>query len=259
MARAQGYRFSPTEGLPAIRAHAKLRVMPQATELILALDVPDRAAANAMLKRAGDRLRWVKVGLQLFIKEGPALLDDIAARGYRIFLDLKLHDIPNTVGSAVRSLQGRPVGLLTIHAAGGRDMVRAAAEAAREALPEATVLAVTVLTSMNRATLADCGVDSETDEQVLRLGRMALESGAGGLVCSPHELLMLRGELGPDAVLVTPGIRPAGADAGDQVRIMTPTKAAALGSSYIVVGRPILQATDPATAINAILEELPQA
>jgi len=226
------------------------------TELILALDVPDRAAANATLDRVGPDLKWVKLGLQLFVKEGPALLDDVAARGHSIFLDLKLHDIPNTVASAVKSLAGQPVGLLTIHACGGREMVTAAAEAAREALPEATVLAVTVLTSMNRAALADTGVDAETDEQVLRLGRLATEAGAGGLVCSPQELRLLRKELAPGTVLVTPGVRPAGADLNDQQRVMTPAQAAELGSSYIVVGRPILKADDPAAAVRDIQSEL---
>lgn len=226
------------------------------TELILALDVPDRAAADTMLDRVGPDLKWVKLGLQLFVKEGPALLDDVAERGYRIFLDLKLHDIPNTVASAIKSLKDQPIGLLTIHGSGGREMIRYAAEAAREALPEATVLAVTVLTSMNRAALAEIGVDAETDEQVLRLARLSLEAGAGGLVCSPQELRLLRQELGPKAVLVTPGIRPSGADLNDQQRVMTPTEAAQLGSSYIVVGRPILKADDPAAAVKAIQAEL---
>jgi len=230
--------------------------MSPATELILALDTPDRKAAEAMLDRVGADLQWVKIGLQLFLKEGPALLDAVAGRGYQIFLDLKLHDIPNTVRSAVHSLAGYPIGLLTIHASGGREMIAAAAEAAREALPQAQVLAVTVLTSMNRQILSECGVDYETDEHVLRLGRLSLESGAGGLVCSAQELRLLRSELGPRPVLVTPGIRPAGASADDQQRIMTPAQAAALGSTYIVVGRPILQANDPANAVRAIQKEL---
>lgn len=226
------------------------------TELILALDVPDRAAATTMLDRIGPDLKWVKIGLQLFVKEGPALLDAVAERGYNIFLDLKLHDIPNTVASAIKSLKGQPVGLLTIHGCGGREMTQYAAEAAREALPNATVLAVTVLTSMNQTSLAETGVTAEPAEQVLRLARLALDSGAGGLVCSPQELRLLREQLGPDAVLVTPGIRPAGADLGDQKRVMTPAQAAELGSSYIVVGRPILKADDPAAAVRAIQGEL---
>jgi len=230
--------------------------MSQATELILALDTPDRDAAEAILDRVGTELVWVKIGLQLFLKEGPAILEVMAERGHTIFLDLKLHDIPNTVASAIRSLQGQPVGLLTIHASGGREMIAAAAAAAEETLPDTTVLAVTVLTSMNRQILAECGVDYETGEHVLRLGRLALESGAGGLVCSAHELRTLRTELGSDAVLVTPGVRPAGAAANDQERIMTPAQAAALGSSYVVVGRPILQADDPAEAVRAVRAEL---
>ncbi|WP_269537614.1 orotidine-5'-phosphate decarboxylase [Cerasicoccus fimbriatus] len=232
--------------------------MPKPTELILALDVPDKAAAIEMLDRIGPDLKWVKIGLQLFVKEGPALLDAVAARGQNIFLDLKLHDIPNTVASAIKSLKGKPVGLLTIHGAGSSEMIRYAAEAAAEALPDATVLAVTVLTSMNREQLADIGIDAEPQEQVLRLGKLALAKGAGGLVCSPQELRTLREELGPDAVLVTPGIRPAGADLNDQQRVMTPAQAAELGSSFIVVGRPILKADDPAAAVKAIQAELAQ-
>ncbi|MEO0794323.1 MAG: orotidine-5'-phosphate decarboxylase [Verrucomicrobiota bacterium] len=232
--------------------------MPKQTELILALDVPDKSTAITMLDGIGGGLKWVKIGLQLFVKEGPALLDAVAERGYSIFLDLKMHDIPNTVASAVKSLSGTPVGLLTIHASGGREMIQAASEAANEALPNATVLAVTVLTSMKRASLADCGIDAETDEQVLRLGRLALESGAGGLVCSPQELRMLRDELSFDSTLVTPGIRPAGSSLDDQQRVMTPSQAARLGSSYIVVGRPILRADDPSETVASIQAELVQ-
>lgn len=226
------------------------------TDLILALDVPDREQAFAMLDRVGDSLRWVKVGLQLFLRYGPDFVDQVAGRGYKVFLDLKLHDIPNTVSSAIGSLQGRPVDLLTIHAVGGAEMAAAAAQAAQKALPGASVLAVTVLTSMDQAGLNACGISGSVEEQVLRLGRLTLENGVGGLVCSPQELPLLRRELGETPLLVTPGVRPADAEAGDQKRIMTPAQARAGGSSHIVVGRPILKAADPAAAARAILAEL---
>lgn len=226
------------------------------TELILALDLPDKAQAFAMLDRVGSSLQWVKVGLQLFLRYGPDLVDQVAARGYKVFLDLKLHDIPNTVASAIGSLEGRPVDLLTIHAVGGAEMAAAAAQAARKALPKASVLAVTVLTSMDQAGLNACGVSGSVEDQVLRLGRLVLEEGVGGLVCSPHELPLLRRELGGEPLLVTPGVRPADAEAGDQKRIMTPAQARAGGSSHIVVGRPILKAADPAAAARAILADL---
>lgn len=227
-----------------------------ATDLILALDVPDADSTWAMLDQVGDSLRWVKVGLQLFLRYGPSFVDQVAARGYRVFLDLKLHDIPNTVSSAIGSLEGRPVDMLTIHAVGGAEMAAAAAQAAGKALPQATVLAVTVLTSMDEAGLNACGINGAVEDQVLRLGRLVLDNGVGGLVCSPQELALLRRELGQAPVLVTPGVRPADAEAGDQKRIMTPAQARAGGSSYIVVGRPILKAADPAAAARAILAEL---
>lgn len=226
------------------------------TDLILALDVADKEQAFAMLDRVGDSLRWVKVGLQLFLRYGPDFVDAVAARGYKVFLDLKLHDIPNTVSGAISSLQGRPVDLLTIHAVGGAEMAAAAAQAAHKALPNAQVLAVTVLTSMDQAGLNACGIEGSVEAQVLRLGRLVLANGVGGLVCSPQELPLLRRELGATPLLVTPGVRPKDAAAGDQKRIMTPAQARAGGSSHIVVGRPILQAADPAAAARAILAEL---
>lgn len=209
-----------------------------------------------MLDRVGDSLRWVKVGLQLFLRYGPGFVDRVAERGYKVFLDLKLHDIPNTVASAIGSLEGKPVDLLTIHAVGGAEMAAAAAQAAAKALPGANVLAVTVLTSMDQAGLNACGIPGGVEEQVLRLGRLVLDNGVGGLVCSPQELGLLRRELGDKPLLVTPGVRPVDAEVGDQKRIMTPAQARAGGSSYIVVGRPILKAADPAAAARAILAEL---
>lgn len=225
-------------------------------KLILALDVPTREEAFAMLERCGNELRWVKVGLQLFVKYGPGFVNEVAERGYEVFLDLKLHDIPNTVASAIRSLEGLPIGMLTIHSMGGQEMMSRAAEAAAAINPDLTLLGVTVLTSMNRTNLATIGFDDDPEAMVLRLARLASESGLGGLVCSPLELPMVRKELGPDIAIITPGVRPEGASADDQKRTLTPAGARAKGASFIVVGRPILKADDPSQAIRRIMAEL---
>ena len=225
-------------------------------EVILALDVPSRAEAEAFLDRIGPNLRWVKLGLQLFVREGPSLVDAIASRGHRLFLDLKLHDIPNTVASAIRSLKGRPVDLLTVHAAGGTEMLRQAVAAARETSPSLQLLAVTVLTSLDAAALAETGVSASPAAQVERLAALALAAGVPGLVCSPQELPALRARFGSGPLLVTPGIRPAGSDQGDQKRSLTPAQAAVAGASHIVVGRPLLAASDPRAALAALQAEM---
>lgn len=226
------------------------------TQLILALDVPSQTEALSLLRPVAGELVWVKLGLQLFLREGPGVVEAVADMGFHVFLDLKLHDIPNTVASAIRSLRGLPVGLLTLHASGGDEMIQRAKEAAADALPEAHVLAVTVLTSMNAANLRKIGVPDEPEAQVRRLAALALAAGADGLVCSPRELAPLRTDLGPHPLLVTPGIRPTAAASGDQKRVMTPAEARDQGASHIVVGRPILGAADPIAATRAILAEL---
>lgn len=225
-------------------------------DLILALDVPDETRALAMLDRVGSEVRWVKIGLQLFTRHGPALVERIAARGHRVFLDLKLHDIPHTVASAIESLAPLPIDLLTVHAAGGAEMLRAAEAARTQHRPGLTLLAVTVLTSLDAAGLHETGVAATPADQVLRLARLARASGIGGLVCSPLELPQLRHELGAEPVLVTPGVRPSGAAADEQKRVLTPAEAARAGASFIVVGRPILKAADPAGAARAVRAEL---
>ena len=225
-------------------------------DLILALDVPSRNEAGAILRELDNSLDWVKIGLQLFVKEGPSLVEEVAGMGYKVFLDLKLHDIPNTVASAIRSLEGIPASMLTLHGAGGAEMLAAAAQAQAESCPNLQLLAVTVLTSMDQQGLQGIGVDATPAEQVERLARLATANGVNGLVCSPQELAILRSVLPPETVLVTPGIRPAGSAVGDQKRIMTPVDAAQLGSSFIVVGRPILKATNPAEAAARIRQEL---
>lgn len=225
-------------------------------ELILALDVPSRDDALAVLDRVGDSLEWVKIGLQLFTHCGPAIVEEMQARGLKVFLDLKLHDIPNTVAKAVESLCQLPIELATLHILGGSDMLSAANEARQKHRPEMNLLGVTVLTSHDRASLAALGIDDSTEEQVLRLARLGLEAGLQGLVCAPLELDSLRETLGSSCILVTPGIRPAGSARDDQKRATTPDIAARQGSSYIVVGRPILNANDPAAVISAIQQDL---
>ena len=227
------------------------------TDLILALDLPTREAAAPLLRQLRGTLRWVKIGLQMFTAHGPDYVRAVADEGYNIFLDLKLHDIPNTVAKTIESLAPLPIGMLTLHASGGREMMHAAQKAAAQTKPNLLLLGVTVLTSTNAAGLAETGVNATPEAQVLRLARLATDASLHGLVCSPLEVPLLRRELPAHIQLVTPGIRSsteAGAD--DQKRTLTPAEAARAGSSYIVVGRPILKAKDPAAAAAAIAAEL---
>lgn len=224
--------------------------------LIVALDFSARKEALALVERLEGRARWFKVGLELYIAAGPAIVGTLAGRGYSVFLDLKLHDIPNTVAGGVRSAAGLGAGLLTIHAGGGPAMLQAAREAAESVPGAPKLLAVTVLTSMNQAQLAATGVERSPGSQVELLARMGLEAGIRGFVCSPQEVAVLRALTGPEGTLVIPGIRPAGAALCDQQRVATPAAALRDGASYLVVGRPITQAADPAAAVAAILTEM---
>jgi orotidine-5'-phosphate decarboxylase len=223
--------------------------------LIVALDFPDASAALACADKLAGSVSWFKVGLELYLAAGDSVVSELKRRGHHVFLDLKLHDIPNTAASAVRSLARLEPDLLTVHAAGGRAMLTAAAEAARSLPHPPRLLAVTVLTSMDAAALAETGVSASPVEQVLRLARLAAECGLDGMVCSPAEAAALHSAL-PKALLVTPGIRPAGADAGDQKRIATPQFALAAGASKLVIGRPITAAADPKAAAQAILSDM---
>ncbi len=225
-------------------------------QLILALDVEERGQALDLINKAGPELRWVKIGLQMFTKFGPDYVRQIAETGRRIFLDLKLHDIPNTVAKAIESVGELPISMLTIHACGGKEMMQWAVKAQQQVNPELQLLGVTVLTSMDQQTLAQLGIAQSPAQRVLHLAGLAKEAGMSGLVCSTHEVAPLRERFGDHFRLVTPGVRPAGADAGDQKRIMTPAQARAVGSSYIVVGRPIYGAADPAAAVASINAEL---
>jgi orotidine-5'-phosphate decarboxylase len=225
--------------------------------LAIALDFPDALQAFDLVNRLGDTCQWFKVGMELYYAAGNSFVQQLRDRGFNIFLDLKLHDIPNTVAGAVRSATQAGASLLTVHASGGAAMLSAAAEAA--ATPGAPkLLAVTVLTSMDANELSGIGVAGTPAQQVLRLAKLAKAAGIDGMVCSAEEVSTLRTEMGPQTMLVIPGIRPAGSATGDQKRIATPATAIAQGASMLVVGRPITRAADPAAAAQAILEEIAQ-
>jgi orotidine-5'-phosphate decarboxylase len=225
------------------------------SRLIVALDVPSAEPALLLADRLHLHVRWLKVGLELYCAEGPALVRELRRRGFSVFLDLKLHDIPNTVAAAVRSAAATGAQLLTLHAAGGPAMLRAAADVASSLPNPPQLLAVTVLTSMDAPQLAAIGVAASPADQVHRLAAVAAGSGIRGLVSSAEEVATLR-SLYPQATLVIPGIRPAGAAAGDQKRVATPAAALAAGASFLVIGRPITQAADPVAATQAILAEM---
>ncbi len=224
------------------------------TELIIVLDIDSREAALDTVRACGD-CRYFKVGAQLFTRCGPAIVQEIQGMGKKVFLDLKYHDIPNTVARAAKAGADLGVALMTVHASGGRRMLEAARQAVEGS--ETRILAVTVLTSLSDEMLRDeLGVPGTVVQTVRRWAQLAIDSGAHGIVCSPMELKVLRETLGPDALIVTPGIRPGWASQDDQVRVMTPTEAAQAGASFIVVGRPILKHDDPAEAVRIIMEEL---
>lgn len=201
-------------------------------------------------------MKWAKVGLEMFTACGPDCVREVAELGFNVFLDLKLHDIPNTVAKAVESASKLPIKMLTLHTSGGREMMQWAVKAQQQHAPELRLLGVTVLTSMSAAALAETGVRDAPEPQVVRLGKLAADAGLRGLVCSPLEIAPLRAVVPSDVQLVTPGIRPRDAKADDQTRIMTPAEAALAGANFIVVGRPIFKAPDPVMAAKAILNEL---
>jgi orotidine-5'-phosphate decarboxylase len=224
--------------------------------LAFALDYPTLAEAEAGAARVADVVGVLKVGLELFVAEGPAAVRVGTQLGNQVFLDLKLHDIPETVERAVATASQLGARYLTLHAAGGPRMLEAAAQRAEREGTGLKLLAVTVLTSLDASDLQATGVSASPTDHVLRLGKLARAAGIHGLVCSTAEVGALRGALGPEAILVTPGIRPAGAAVGDQKRVGTPASALKDGSSLLVVGRPIRDAADPAGAARAILAEM---
>jgi orotidine-5'-phosphate decarboxylase len=224
--------------------------------LIVALDVPGAAQARHVVHTIGDTATTYKVGKQLFTAEGPQIVRDLVASGRKVFLDLKYHDIPNTVAGAVKSAAELGVCMLTVHASGGTAMLKAAAEAASQSCSKPLVLAVTVLTSLSDREMRELGIAGDVLTQVLRLGALAGAAGCGGLVASAQEARALRKALGEGFAIVTPGVRPAGSSAGDQARVVTPRDAIAAGATYLVVGRPILEAPDPAKVAWEIQGEI---
>jgi len=224
-------------------------------ELIVAMDVPTAAAMEAKLEQMPDFIEWYKVGLELFCAEGPAILEPLKRRNKKIFLDLKLHDIPRTVGNAVKTAAAHGVNLMTVHAIGGRAMLEVAARAARECDNPPKLVAVTTLTSLSQDDFKDLGIQRTVAAQALELGRLAIYSGIDGMVTSAHEAKVLRDAF-PDALLVTPGIRMPEGDVGDQKRVATPSFAVEQGATHLVVGRPIVQAVDPAAAATAMLKDM---
>lgn len=230
---------------------------PNCCGIIAALDTPDPAKALGWAETIAPHVGMVKVGLELFCAAGPAVVRDIA-RHRPVFLDLKFHDIPNTVAGAVRSVCATAPAMLTLHGSGGAPMIEAARRAAEEAAGprRPAILAVTVLTSFTAAQLAETGVSGGPSQQVLRLARLALSAGADGLVCSPHEVSLIRDAFGETPLLVVPGVRPAGSDKGDQARTATPEETAAAGADWLVIGRPITANPAPAQAAAAIAASL---
>jgi orotidine-5'-phosphate decarboxylase len=234
-------------------------MMDSRDRLIVALDVSTAAEAQHVVTTIGEAASIYKVGKQLFTTEGPQVVRDLVNSGRRVFLDLKFHDIPNTVAGAVRSACELRVAMLTVHASGGAKMLKAASEAARAAESRPLLLAVTVLTSLSQRDLEEVGVSGTVEAQVVRLASLALDQGVGGVVASAHEARELRKELGTGFRIVTPGVRPAGTEAGDQARVVTPAEAIRAGATHIVVGRPITEAKDPKAAAGKIVAEMDSA
>jgi len=226
--------------------------------LIVALDVPSLEEMENALDRLPDSIEWYKVGLELFCAVGPDVLKPLKKRNKKIFLDLKLHDIPQTVANAVKTAARHGVNLMTVHAIGGRAMLEAAANAARECDNPPKLVAVTTLTSLSQDDFVDLGIERTISEQALALGELAISSGIDGMVTSAHEAAALRKRF-PEALLVTPGIRMPDGNVGDQKRVATPAFAVQQGSSYLVVGRPIMQADNPSAVTAAILADIKNA
>lgn len=224
--------------------------------VIVALDYPDRAAALALVERLEPGSCRLKVGKELFTRAGPQLVEELTARGFEVFLDLKFHDIPNTVASACHAAAELGVWMLNVHALGGERMLHAAREGCARAGRNPLLVAVTILTSMDTQELAAVGLAGSPEDNVLRLATLAHACGLDGVVCSSREAVVLRKRIGPGFILVTPGIRPAGSRQDDQRRVMTPQEAVSSGASYLVIGRPVTRADDPVSVLRTINSEL---
>ncbi|MEH6551003.1 MAG: orotidine-5'-phosphate decarboxylase [Pseudomonadales bacterium] len=224
--------------------------------VLVALDYASAAPALTLASQLDPADCRLKVGKELFTAAGPELIRSLVAQGFDVFLDMKFHDIPNTVAGAVRAAAELGVWMINVHASGGSRMMKAAADALAGMDKPPLLIAVTVLTSMDASDLAEIGISIDTSEQVTRLARLAQTCGLDGIVCSAQEAPAMRDTMGPNFTLVTPGIRPLNSAADDQRRIVTPAQAIANGSDYLVIGRPITQADDPQLALKAILQEL---
>jgi len=233
-------------------------MIPPSERLIVALDVPSASEATKIVVSLGETVKFYKVGMQLYTAEGPKMVRDLIASGKLVFLDLKYHDIPNTVAAAVRGAVQLGVSMLTVHASGGTKMLKAAVEASGVGASKVStkLVAITVLTSMDEQQLHETGVRGELLDQVVKLGSIALDAGCAGVVSSAREVKALRARLGTGFLAVTPGVRPAGAAHGDQARVVTPAGAVAAGATHIVVGRPITTAPDPVAVAKKILKEI---
>jgi len=227
--------------------------------IVVALDVPEGPAALAMAARLDPALCRVKVGKELFVSAGPTVVESLQRAGFEVFLDLKFHDIPNTVAAACKAAARLGVWMVNVHASGGAAMMQAAREAVPAGAKAPLLIGVTVLTSLKDAELAAIGWSGTAADNVMRLASLAHASGLDGVVCSAQEAAVLRASLGPGFVSVTPGIRPAGGDAGDQVRVVTPEDAVRAGAHYLVIGRPVTQAADPAATLRAIAASIEKA
>jgi len=224
-----------------------------AEKIIVALDVPTKKDALGLVEQLRPEISFFKIGLQLYTAEGPEIVRAVLSTGAKVWLDLKLHDIPNTVARAVESAANLSVDLLTIHLSGGGEMIRAATSARKA---KVSILGVTVLTSSTQETLREVGVSAKVDDQVLRLAKLGVENGIDGVVASPHEISRLRSEFGEKIIIAVQGIRPAWAKADDQKRFMTPRAALDAGATYIGIGRPITKHVNPRDAVEKIIEEL---
>ncbi len=229
---------------------------PKPPRIIVALDVSSHDDALALASQLDPRLCRVKVGKELFVRVGPRIVEALQNRGFSIFLDLKFHDIPNTVAGACRAAAALEVWMVNVHASGGRKMMQAAREAVDASTSRPLLTAVTVLTSLDKDDLAAIGLNGSPQTHVVNLARLAEQSGLDGVVCSPQELASLKGSVADDFLRVTPGIRTASAAGDDQKRIMTPNEAVELGAHYLVIGRPIAQAADPGRALEEIAREI---
>lgn len=258
--KLQHQLFNNTHGLNYMTSHrtsdGSFKNSALRSPIIVALDFPSQVAAIDLAKQLDPSLCRVKVGKELYTRCGPAILDALHALGFEVFLDLKFHDIPNTTAQAVGVAADMGVWMVNVHAAGGRRMMHACADKLSTYKQAPKLIAVTVLTSMEQSDLSDIGLDIAPVEQVMRLAALTKECGLDGVVCSSHEVSQLKASLGSEFQLVTPGIRPASAELGDQRRVMTPEEAIHAGSDYLVIGRPITKASEPLKALESIVDSL---